>query len=218
MRSAVFADRLNDFAVTLEADCKRRVAPSLKRLATKLHDCGGTSVRKLLEGVTISDDSGPERCQDENLMATRVIEKFKEFLTEGDRRSAGRDFTALRGLVAQQPGISIARFVELVLASLASNETPGKPEPLAMDQQQIEQFVSDLEASYKEPEAFSKVFEKLKAASVRREEAVEIASRFMGKMAKSATKQAALKRIWARHESLMDNRAKRRAFGGRTAA
>lgn len=218
MKSAVFADRLDDYATALKADRKRGVAPSLKKLARKLRDGGDMSVSKLLEGVTISDDSGPERCQDENLMTTSVLEKFKEFLSKRDRRSAGRDFTALKGLEAQQPGLSISRFVDVVLASLASNETPGKQESLAMDQQQIEQFVSDLEASYKEPESFSKVFEKLKSTSVRREEVVEIASRFMGKMAKSASKQAALKRIWARHEALMDNRAKRRAFGGRTAA
>ena len=87
--------------------------------------------------------------------------------------TAGFRESELMKIADQRPGLSISAFVETVLASLASPETPRKQASPKMNLQQVEQLVRDLEATFKDPEAFASVFETLKSTAVRREEAVE---------------------------------------------
>jgi hypothetical protein len=88
-----------------------------------------------------------------------------------------------------------------------------------MNSNLISDFLARLEGALGDDARFQAVFAELEAhPEIGQPEAVEIARGFMGKTSASLSRRAALERIYSRHAALLDFKAKRKAFGGRTAA
>ena len=87
----------------------------------------------------------------------------------------------------------------------------------ALREDMVIQYKEKLEAALDDEEKFSTVYDDLRAnAAMGKPEIVALAKQMTGSGAR--TEDAALKKIWSRHQSLMVFKAKSRATGGRSAA
>ena len=88
-----------------------------------------------------------------------------------------------------------------------------------MDSALVADTVVQLEAALDDERAFAQIMKRLETeACFRQIEVAAICRQFAGGAAASIAKREAIRRIWARHNSLMDHFAKRRAQAGRSAA
>ena len=107
--------------------------------------------------------------------------------------------------------------IEKQLADLAARPAPASVDPKALDD--IAARLARLESALGDEVNFSSVIAQLEAdPGVRQAEAASICKLFYGDASSSTTRREALRRIRARHDSLMDYIAKSHAQSGKTAA
>lgn len=218
MKAREFSQKLLDFADKMRAESDSRHAAALRSLSRLFENSGDRSVAVLLKGSRPESLSRARAGGPTVKEANAALDRFRRALSAKDRRSATKDFTSLTELLSGNDSASIANLVASVAQS-ASRAQPRGKRKLPVNQALVDDFLKRLEESLGDPQAFKVVFEELEGhPEIGQPEAVALARAFMGKTASTATRKAALERVLSRHSALMDFRAKRKAFGGRTAA
>jgi len=218
VKANTFARKALRFADNLATTDGIRFADALRQLSMALEMAGQTSVSQAVAGTKIP--SLPRSARKPTIADARTaLIEFRSSLSAQDKRSAARDFRALDDLISGHDSASVSALVAAVRQKFASKAQSNGKRKSSMDQALITDFIHRLETSLGDDEKFKSVFAELEANSaIGKPEAIAIARGFMGKMPSTASRRAALDRIYSRHAALMDFKAKRKAFGGRTAA
>lgn len=179
-------------------------------------DSALTSVVEKLDAVQVPKASANEPA----LRKVRgTLRKLHESLPTRERKSTAKDFEALDTLLSHRDSGSLSEFVASVRRQFASNAQPKGKRKAPVNQTLVDQYVPKLEAALGDDAAFKQAFDALDAdPQIGQAEAVAISKAFMGRTASSMSRKAAMERIWSRHAALLNFKAKRKAFGGRTAA
>ena len=215
MKAAIFGQKLRNFAKnleTLQGECGTRLAEAIR-------ENGNASVAATLSRLTDKLKTRQGSCENTWIDARKFLSDFRDSLSTADKRSSGRDFSSLFSLIDDGQYISVEELTNVFVALASHKKPPNKPKPKTMDTKLVQNYLSRLEKALKEGQAFEVVFKELaNDANLRKPELIAIATEFMGRLPQSASRAAVLKRIHSRYDALQDYRAKKRAFGGRTAA
>lgn len=200
-----------------EAGCDAALSESLEVTAQLLHLLGSKHVVDALpvfapRGLRVKGrPTGAE-------VAASLCQSFKSW-SSNDRRGATTDIEALQKFLIELGSASLSEWVKSVRVASASPEAIKGKRKKPVNKELVESYTDRLEKALRDPDAFAALYDALRGdTAVTQQDLAAIASTFVGKIAASASKKVSLERILSRHKSLMDFRAKEKAFGGRTAA
>jgi hypothetical protein len=146
--------------------------------------------------------------------ALQVLGRLHEFVRLYGKASFGNDLKSVTDLLQPYHNAGLYPFVDLALDALAKKSIKATP---TLQRDAVDGYLRRLEHDLGNDPAFSVDFQELSHdVRVTKLEAVELAKLFAGKTAKS--RADALKKIWARHHSLMAFKAKSESRDGRSAA
>lgn len=189
-------DQIVEFATAFDADPSSNVSDLVKRIAS-LSDAGNIGSPNLGD-------------------IARLLSALKGFLHRTAKASVLTDFGSVEKLLRDRPSMQIDAFVRMATAPASSGrQTKKRGAPVRDDL--VIHHKQRLEASLGDEEKFTAAYDDLRAdASIGKPEIVALAKQMTG--AGARTEDAALKKIWNRHRSLVVFKAKSRATGGRSAA
>jgi hypothetical protein len=147
----------------------------------------------------------------------RLLSALKCFLDKTAKTPVLTDVTTIEKLLRDRASMEIGAFVRMTAEAAAPRcPTRKRNAPLVRDDL-IVHYKEKLEAALGDVEKFTAVYNDLRAnTAIGRLEIIALAKQMTGTGAR--TEDAALKKIWNRHQSLMVFKAKSRATGGRSAA
>lgn len=123
------------------------------------------------------------------------------------------ELRALNAAFERHEGLEVS---ELIRAIAAKNSSSSKTPPLQAREEIVRKYAAALESCLGDDPGFNTVYSALERdCEVQQAEAIALAKRFA--FASTKTRPAALKKIWARHQSLIISRAKSAATAGRIA-
>jgi hypothetical protein len=190
-------DQIVTFAAVFDAHPTSRVSDLARRLAA-LSGAGSTG----------SPSLGDVAC---------LLSALKGFLDKAAKSTVLTDVNAVEKLLRDRASIELGAFVRMTTEAVSPRRlTRGRDAPgLRLDL--IVHYKDKLEAALGDEEKFAAIYNDLRAnTAVGGREIIVLANRMTGSGAR--TQDAALKKIWNRHQSLMQFKAKSRAAGGRSAA
>ena len=113
--------------------------------------------------------------------------------------------------------MEIGAFVRMTIEAAVPRRPTGKRGAPGVRDDLVIHYKEKLEAALGDEEKFTSVYNDLRAnAAIGKAEIIALAKQMTGSGAR--TEDAALKKIWNRHQSLVVFKAKSRATGGRSAA
>jgi hypothetical protein len=146
--------------------------------------------------------------------ALGAIAPMYDFVKHYGKPSLARDFEAVIAFLGRFSQAGVRPFVDEARAALS--KPAGKQKP-TMREDVVQRHLRHLEQTLGNDPAFTAAYHGLERdPQVGKLEIAELARRFTGHAAKS--RPVALKRIWARHHSLMTFKAKSESRDGRSAA
>jgi hypothetical protein len=144
-----------------------------------------------------------------------LLSALKGFLSKTAKATVLADVDAIEKLLRDRASVELAAFVRITTQA-ASPPATGRDAPGLRDDL-IVHYREKLEAALGDEENFTAIYNDLRAnPAVGKPEIIALANQMTGSGAR--TQDAALKKIWNRHQSLMLFKAKSRATGGRSAA
>jgi len=193
----VARDQIVMFAAVFEAHPTSSVSDLAKRIAA-LRAAGSTG-RPSLGDVA------------------RLLSALKSFLNKTAKSAVLTDVDAVEKVLRDRASTELGAFVRVAAEAAASRRpTLERDAPRARDDL-IAHYKEKLEAALGDEEKFAAIYNDLRAnTAIGRPEIVALAAQMTGRGAR--TQDAALKKIWSRHQSLVVFQAKSRATGGRSAA
>ena len=148
-----------------------------------------------------------------------LLELINAGLSAADRRKMKNDMASLKVFLEKYNDISIVRLIDSVVSHSASPIKAKQKGKKVADQELVSDYVRNLEQFLRDPDAFEALMLRLENDTrVKQPEAALIAKMFYGDASASTPKRDAFRRIWLRHNSLMDYNAKSRAQRGKSAA
>jgi len=146
--------------------------------------------------------------------ALKVIAPLHDFVRHYGKPGLAKDFEAVAVFLGRFSQAGVRPFVDEARAALS--KPAGKQKP-TMREDVVERHLRHLEQTLGNDHAFTAAYHGLERdPEVGKLEIAELARRFTDHTAKS--RPVALKRIWARHHSLMTFKAKSESRDGRSAA
>jgi hypothetical protein len=221
MKSGNFATLLNAFSHVLKTAGASAAANQIEALA---------SIFTVLPTSNISGVVGrlkslhcPHNHDIANLKNTIILlSSFKELLCVLGKAPVSHDIDETSTLASLYPSADIRNFRDVAVEALrtkpakstgASKGKSAKP----LRNELISLYQDRLATHLDDPESFTADFNELRSnADMGRAELIALANVMTG--VSPRTRDAALKRIWNRHQSLMTSKAKSRATSGRSAA
>jgi hypothetical protein len=183
-----------------------------------LFDVAPTSkVSDLVE--RIASLPGPGHTGSPNLRDVGVLlSALKVLLNKTSKTAVLTDISSIETILRDRASIEIGAFVRMVTEAAAAPRRPtGRRGASTIRDDLVVQYKEKLEASLGDEEKFRAVYNDLRAnIAIGKPEIVALAKQMTGSGAR--TVDAALKKVWNRHQSLMVFKAKSRATGGRSAA
>jgi len=146
-----------------------------------------------------------------------LLSALKGFLSKTAKATVLTDVDAIEKLLRDRASIELGAFVRMATqAACPRRPTSGRDAPGLRDDLVVH-YKEKLEAALGDEEKFAAIYNDLRAnTAVGKAEITALAKQMTGSGAR--TQDAALKKIWNRHQSLMLFKAKSRATGGRSAA
>jgi hypothetical protein len=215
----VARDQIVMFSAVFDAHATSSVSDLAKRIAA-IHGAESAG------GPSLSD-------------IARLLSALTSFLNKTAKATVLTDISVIEELLRDRASMGIGAFVRMVteaavppgptrkrnapgsLDSAPSNISPRRPTrkrdaPKVRDDLVVH-YKEKLEAALGDEEKFTAVYNDLRAnTAIGKPEIIALAKQMTGSGAR--TEDAALKKIWNRHQSLMVFKAKSRATGGRSAA
>jgi len=147
----------------------------------------------------------------------RLLSALKGFLNKTAKTTVLTDVDAIEKLLRDRASMELAAFVRITTqAAPPHRPATGRDAPGLRDDL-IVHYRDKLEAALGDEEKFAAIYNDLRAnTAVGKPEIIVLANQMTGSGAR--TQDAALKKIWNRHQSLIVFKAKSRATGGRSAA
>jgi hypothetical protein len=126
------------------------------------------------------------------------------------------DVSAVEKLLADRASMELGAFVQMVAGATAAAGR-GRGRAAGMRDELVAQYKQKLEATLGDDEKFAAIYNDLRTdIAMGKPKIVALAKQMTGSEAR--TQDAALKKIWNRHQSLVVFKAKSRATAGRSAA
>jgi hypothetical protein len=193
----VARDRIMTFAAAFDAHPTLNVSDLAKRIAV----------------LGVTEPTGSPSLGD----VARLLSALKSFLDKAAKTAVLNDVTAIEMFLRDRAAMELGAFVRIAVeAGSASRPMRRRDAPRVRDDL-VAQYKQKLEAALGDEEAFTAVYNDLRAnTAMGKAEITALAKQMTGSGAR--TQDAALKKIWTRHQSLVVFKAKSRATAGRSAA
>jgi hypothetical protein len=189
-------DEIMMFSTIFDADPKLSVSALAKRISS-LNDPGA--------GSPSLGDVG------------HLLSALKALFANAAKSSVLADIEIVEQLLRDRASTELSTFVRMAIELPGPRRSSRKPAAAKMRNDLIDYYKTKFEASLGDEEEFTAVYNDLRANSaVGKGEIVTLAKQMTGGGAR--TEDAALKKIWNRHRSLMVFKAKSRVTSGRSAA
>jgi hypothetical protein len=220
MRSRDFSAILRQFADVLDAAGAPVARDQIAMFATAFDGDPASSVSDLARRITSLP--GPGRVGSPSLGdLARLISALSRLLSKTAKKSVLTDVDIIQKLLLDRSSTEIGAFVLMAIevppASAISTKMRRASKAPKAREDLVACYKERLEACLGDDDRFSAILSELRADSTfGKPEIVALAKQMTGSGAR--TEDAALKKIWNRHRSLVVFRAKSRATGGRSAA
>lgn len=170
------------------------------------------SVVKLVAGMGLAPmQSGQPSCDD----IARLLRSVRTFVATTSKSAILADLEAVAGMLSSYGSVSSAYFATTAAATLDNAKSTSRSRPMREDL--IASYYRRLEECLGDDRGFRALADRLNEdAEVGKAEAIALAKRFTQSAPKSRAE--AIKKIRARHQALMNQRAKLLATDGRSAA
>jgi hypothetical protein len=197
----VARDQIAMFATVFDACPSSSVSDLTNRLAALR---GDQSTGSLSLGNSLGD-------------VARLLSVLKGFLEKVAKGAVLADIAAVEKLLQDHATMELRAFVRSATEAAASRRPARKPAAPQVRDDLVLQYKEKLEAALGDEEKFGAVYGDLRAnAAIGKSEIMALAKQMTGSSVR--TRDAALKKIWNRHQSLVVFDAKSRAMDGRSAA
>lgn len=178
-----------------------------------------TDLAKRIAALPVAGSAGSPTLGD----VARRLSALTGFLSKTAKGTVLSEVGAVEKLLHERASMELAAFARMATAAAACRRPAkgrsapaGRYAPGTRDDLVI-RYKEKLEAALGDDEKFTAIYSELCAnPAVRKPEIIALAKQMSGGSAR--TQDAALKKIWNRHQSLMMFKAKSRATGGRSAA
>ena len=204
-----FADMLADAGSISQARAWRELLPIFKaKPSSDMKD-----ICKAMARIDSATHTGGLDIQD----VIALIRSLKRCLGDHAKKAFMDDLTLLADALGPFARFPIADFTNAMVASLTEPITTRAHPPNEPRTDLIKRYLRDLEDALGDEARFLELFKKLKNdREMKAPQVKQLAKEFAA--ASEKTKENALDRILARHESLVGTGARAKATGGRTAA
>ena len=146
-----------------------------------------------------------------------LLSALRSFLNKTAKSSMLIDVDAVEKLLRDRASMEITAFARMAVAAASPRRTTRGREPGRLRQDLVVHYKERLEAALGDEERFIAIYNDLRAdAAIGKSEIIALANQMTASGAR--TQDAALKKIWNRHQSLVVFKAKSRATAGRSAA
>ena len=146
----------------------------------------------------------------------RLLSALKSVLDKTAKAAVLTDLNAVEKFLHDRALMELGAFVRLATEAAAPRPTRNRDAPAVRDDL-VAHYKEKLEAALGDEETFTTIYNDLrKNTAIGKPEIIALAKQMTGSGARA--EDAALKKIWNRHQSLMVFKAKSRATGGRSAA
>jgi hypothetical protein len=147
----------------------------------------------------------------------RLLSALKGFLNKTAKATVLTDVGAIEKLLHDRASMELSTFVRMATETASPHHPAKKPEALRLRDDLVVRYKEKLEAALGDEAKFTAIYNDLRAnTAIGKPEIIALARQMTGSAAR--TQDAALNKIWNRHQSLMLFQAKSRATGGRSAA
>lgn len=147
----------------------------------------------------------------------RLLSALKSVLNKTAKATVLTDLNAIEKSLHDRASMDLGAFVRLATEAAAPPRPARNRDAPAVRDDLVAHYKEKLEAALGDEEKFTGVYNDLRTnTAVGRPEIIALAKQMTGSGARA--EDAALKKIWNRHQSLVVFKAKSRATGGRSAA
>jgi hypothetical protein len=193
----VARDQIAMLAAVFDAHPTARVSDLAKRIAT-------------LPGAECT--GSPNLCD-----VARLLSDLKRFAEKTAKAAVIADIGAVEKLLHERASMGLDALVRIATEAAAPRRPTTGRDALQVRHDLVVHYKEKLEAALGDEERFAAIYNDLcENTAVGKPEIMVLAKQMTGSGAR--TGDAALKKIWNRHQSLMIFKAKSRATGGRSAA
>jgi hypothetical protein len=215
MRCGDFGSILRAFADVLDAADAFVARDQIVAFAA-VFDANPTSsvsdLAKRLTAVRGDESTGSPSLGD----VARLLSVLKGFLDKVVKTAVLADINAIESLLRDRASMELGAFVRMGTEAAPGATSRRRNIPRVQDDL-VFHYKEKLEAALGDEEKFSTVYNDLRAnTAVGKPEIIALAKQMTGSGVRG--EDAALKKIWSRHQSLVVFKAKARATGGRSAA
>jgi hypothetical protein len=147
----------------------------------------------------------------------RLLSALKSVLNKTAKATVLTDLNAIEKFLHDRASMELGAFVQMATEAAAPPRPARNRDAPAVRDDLVAHYKEKLEAALGDEEKFSAVYNDLRTnTAIGRPEIIALAKQMTGSGARA--EDAALKKIWNRHQSLVVFNAKSRATGGRSAA
>jgi hypothetical protein len=216
MKCKEFGAALRAFADVLDVAGATAARDQIAMLATVFDAHPASSVSDLAKRIAASGVAGSAGTPSLGDAACLLL-ALKSFLNKTAKSTMLTDVDAVEKLLRDRASMEISTFVRMASEAASPHRpTRGRDAPGLRDDLVVH-YKEKLEAALDDEDEFSVIYKDLRAnTAIGKPEIIALANQMTGSGAR--TQDAALKKIWNRHQSLMLFKAKSRATGGRSAA
>ena len=216
MKCRDFSAVLRTFASVLDVACAPVARDQIVMFAGVFDAHPTSSVSDLAKRIASLPESGPAGSPNLGDVA-RTLSALKSFVNKITKTSVLTDLDAVEKLLRDRASMEIGAFVRMTTEAAATRRPTRKRDTPKVRDDLVVHYKEKLEAALGDEEKFSAVYNDLRAnTAVGKPEIIALAKQMTGSGARA--EDAALKKIWNRHQSLVVFKAKARATGGRSAA
>jgi hypothetical protein len=146
-----------------------------------------------------------------------LLSALKDFLSKTAKATVLADVEAIEKLLRDRAAMELWAFVRITTQAASPRRPAAARDAPGLRDDLIVHYQDKLEAALGDEEKFTAIYNDLRAnPAMGKAEVAALAKQMTGSGAR--TQDAALKKIWNRHQSLVVFKAKSRATGGRSAA
>jgi hypothetical protein len=217
MKARDFSSILGTFSEVLNAAGAPIAGNQIKTFAAIFDAHPTSTVSELTKRIDSSLEPGPTGSPSVGDVA-RLLSALKNLLDKTAKTAVMTDVETIEKVLRARPSMGLTAFVQTAIevCAVPSRTAKKRTVPLVRDDLVL-QYKEKLEASLGDAEKFTATYNDLRSnAAIGKSEIVALAKQMTGSGAR--TEEAALKKIWSRHQSLMVVKAKSRSTGGRSAA
>jgi hypothetical protein len=216
MKCNEFSSALRAFADVLDVGGAPVARDQIAMLAAVFDARPASSVSDLTKRIAAQGVAGSVGTPSSGEVAC-LLSALRSFLSKAAKSTMLTDVDAVEKLLRDRASMEISAFVRMATAAASPRRLTTEREAPGLRHDLVVHYKEKLEAALGNEDRFAAVYDELRAdTAIGKPEIIALAQEMTAGGAR--TQDAALKRIWNRHQSLMLFKAKSRATGGRSAA